>query len=108
MVTPYTYAIEMVGHGLVKIGKASNPDARFSVIQSCCPYELRFLDILEGDCEAVLHEMFAHLRVRGEWFTLDDKILRTLKCLDSAPNRIFKWKMACATPTIERWLEGRK
>lgn len=91
-----TYAIEIVGHRLVKIGKAKDVDARFSQLQTANPLELRFVDIIEGDHEAKIHELLAAQRVRGEWFVLDGRVYDVLRLFDPAPQRFFPWRAQLA------------
>lgn len=64
------YFIRDALSGLVKIGTAGNPWARFGKIQSDCPGELTLLAVIDGGAgeEAALHARFAAYRVRGEWF----------------------------------------
>jgi hypothetical protein len=59
--------------GLVKIGFAAEPKARFSKIQSDSPVRLVLMGFEDGDeaVEASRHIAFAEHRHRGEWFRLD-------------------------------------
>lgn len=58
----------------VKIGIASNPQARLIELQVGCPLPLTLQKITRfddaGHAEDVLHERFNQFRVRGEWFKL--------------------------------------
>lgn len=47
-------------------------------LQMGCPYPLRILATMRGDqsAEKNLHERFAPFRVRGEWFKLEEPLLR--------------------------------
>lgn len=68
----YVYFIQVGDDGPVKIGVASDPDRRRTMLQIGCPWPLRIL--CEINChdaaayEAQLHERFADHRIRGEWF----------------------------------------
>jgi Meiotically up-regulated gene 113 len=56
----------------IKIGWTSDdtPLTRLGSLQSACPYKLRLLGVVDGDCDAEyrLHFRFITARVRGEWF----------------------------------------
>jgi hypothetical protein len=54
----------------------SNAYDRFASIQSACPLELEKLAVCDGDLadERALHERFAHLLIRGEWFRFTQEI----------------------------------
>jgi hypothetical protein len=74
MATGCVYFVQAtVGGGLIKIGKATNFASRLSAIRSQSPVPIRVLGVIEADrpdeMEATLHQRFAALRVRGEWFT---------------------------------------
>ncbi|MFF7147518.1 GIY-YIG nuclease family protein [Streptomyces griseoaurantiacus] len=65
-----TYLVSVDGSQTVKIGIAKDPKARMATLQTGHPMELSLLWSCEGDYERELHEAFARLRVRGEWFDL--------------------------------------
>lgn len=72
------YFIEAVGTGLVKIGFSRNVKRRMEYLRTTCPHELRPLLLLTDGSpalEAELHRQFAHCRVRGEWFRVEDPAL---------------------------------
>jgi hypothetical protein len=61
----------------VKIGVTSiRVYERLNGMQVNCPLELKLLAAVEGGCalEKELHQRFAHLRIRGEWFRLAGEI----------------------------------
>lgn len=64
------YFVEAVGLDLIKIGVASDVDARFSALQSGSPVPLRLLGTVPGDrkLERLFHGLFAAHRTHGEWF----------------------------------------
>ncbi len=73
-------------HGLVKIGKAVNFASRFYNLSKNIPYSLTVLAVLNtpyaSDIEKELHAIFAHRKVKGEWFDLNDtEIEEATKCL---------------------------
>lgn len=67
--------------GHIKIGSASDVVARIKMLQTGCPDELQLLGAMAGNAamERRLHEQFAHLRVRGEWFEATDELLRFIQ-----------------------------
>ena len=84
----YVYLMHDTTNGFYKIGISNNPEYRERTLQSEKPtieliqakqYPSR--SIAEA-IESSLHKVFAEKRIRGEWFTLDerdvDKIKRTL------------------------------
>lgn len=54
----------------IKIGYSETPLSRASSMQTGNPHELELMAVIPGDTglEAYLHERFADLWVRGEWF----------------------------------------
>lgn len=67
------YFIRFGDFGPIKIGKTCRDvRVRLSIIQLSCPEQLHLLATIsepdESNCEESLHERFAHLRIRGEWF----------------------------------------
>ena len=62
--------------GYIKIGKASNVEARFNQLQTASRQELKVLAVKRGGhvLEGELHKRFSHLRVRGEWFHFTSEI----------------------------------
>ena len=61
-------------NGLVKIGRSGNPRIREKTLQAEDP-RLEMTHCFEGmgGCEKRLHDIFSDVRVRGEWFRLDDR-----------------------------------
>ncbi len=70
----FTYAMQIVGADYVKIGRSNNPTTRLSSIQNGSPFEIRIIWSTPGDIERQLHDRFAHLRIRGEWFRLTSEL----------------------------------
>lgn len=70
----YTYFIWMENPhylpGPIKIGCASDPVARLAQLQTASPYPLSLIGYVPGGekLERELHQKYAHLRLRGEWF----------------------------------------
>lgn len=71
------YIIRAGSEGPVKIGKANNPVARITALQGAHYEELRVVRLLSGGRreEQRLHNMFAALHIRGEWFRFSPDML---------------------------------
>jgi hypothetical protein len=65
----------------IKIGWSRNPKARKASLSTASPFDLEFLGQLPGteDDEQALHQVFAHLRVKREWFTPDPLLLAFIR-----------------------------
>lgn len=68
-------------HGPIKIGKARDVKKRLSSLQTSCPHRLSVLGIMpsDGSLEGKLHRQFSTLRMRGEWFRRDARLLDFIK-----------------------------
>ena len=59
----------------IMIGKSSNINRRFAIIDTYSPIELQLLRVYwiekNGIHERRLHKLFTHKRIRGGWFALD-------------------------------------
>jgi hypothetical protein len=69
------YFIRSGTDGPIKIGKASDVMRRLSGLQSAHAEELRLLATTRAVTEDELHQRFAHLRMRGEWFRAEPELL---------------------------------
>ncbi len=72
------YFIQDGPGGAIKIGvTAGSPQVRLSALQTGNPRRLELLASIPGSSreEAALHERFAALRIQGEWFRADDRLL---------------------------------
>lgn len=60
----------------VKIGFSIHPPKRMAQIQLSRTGELKILLAIPGtpDDEQQMHDRFAHLRIRGEWFRMTDEL----------------------------------
>jgi len=72
--------------GLIKIGRAMDVEQRLKGLQTGAPGQLRVLADMDGGAagEADMHRRFAHLRVRGEWFSPGDDLLQFIEALAAA------------------------
>lgn len=61
-----------------KIGYSGDPDTRLIGIQGSRTTPLRLHAVISGDMkqEKAIHKKFSHLRLSGEWFTIDSSILK--------------------------------
>jgi hypothetical protein len=85
------YFIQSGRSDFVKVGHcAGKPRARLGQLQVGNPEELRLIAVKEGGAreEAVFHERFAHLHVRGEWFRWDDELRDAARPLLEDPDTI--------------------
>lgn len=74
----FVYLIGNYDFDLVKIGyTAKHPSSRLKALQTGCPVPLSILGFMEGDpeLEAKLHRTFAPLRLHGEWFRMEGKLV---------------------------------
>lgn len=64
----------------VKIGVSDNPRGRIAAIQTSNPNPIEVLGIVPGsyELEAELHQRFAHLRHKNEWFRDTKPIRQTI------------------------------
>lgn len=71
------YLIQAGNQPIVKIGKANCPVTRMYEHQCAHWEELKLLRTWSGDLleEAMLHEKFSDLRIRGEWFVFSKAML---------------------------------
>jgi hypothetical protein len=67
-------------NGLVKIGKAKDPQSRERTLQSEEPeIEMIFCIQAPPKIEIILHDRYSAQRVRGEWFKLSEKDIKQIK-----------------------------
>jgi hypothetical protein len=71
------YAIQAGADGPIKLGVARRPEQRLRDLQTANASELRLVATWPAPRweEADLHEMFAHARIRGEWFRPEPDLL---------------------------------
>lgn len=63
-----------------KIGKSETPKFREKTLQSEKP-TIELIHVINKDIEKVLHYKFAHKRIRGEWFSLNQKDVDSIKTI---------------------------
>lgn len=76
----FIYLVEC--EGFVKIGVATNVQARVAGMQTGNPFQLRLLTSFQSDIpfeeEEAIHELLSSYHVRGEWFKLPDVMITHL------------------------------
>jgi len=67
----------------IKIGHSTTPGHRLAGIGTGNPYPIVLLHVVRGTIrdEKLLHEHFAHLRHRGEWFRRDSELIAFIEKL---------------------------
>lgn len=89
----YIYVIrdkDVTGH--YKIGRTNSPYIRLSTFEVKLPFEIEIIAIFACQnatiMESELHQRYAHKRVRGEWFALDESDIAELKqmTIERTPN----------------------
>lgn len=76
--TGWTYFFQGIDGGPIKIGFTNgvDPTGRLAELQVGAPFELVIVGAIRGDQERELHREFSHLRLRGEWFTPGDDLIK--------------------------------
>lgn len=68
---------------LVKIGVSINPQKRFQTLNTASPIELSILFSIKSDdaytLEDKLHKRFADRHIKGEWFSLSEEDIASVK-----------------------------
>lgn len=67
----WIYFIQVGTDGPIKIGYAGDVKRRLGELQLANPFELRLVRAVRGNVllERQIHAIYAHARLRGEWFT---------------------------------------
>lgn len=78
----FIYLMRNKRNGYYKIGHSSNPSYREKTLQSEEP-EVELEWYIQGttDDEKYLHEEYANKHIRGEWFSLSERDVLTIKAL---------------------------
>jgi len=73
----FVYFIQSAKQGPIKIGFSADVQQRMAGLQTAHPYPLRLLAQHPGSpkLEKLIHELFEHLRIDGEWFRYDKQIV---------------------------------
>lgn len=99
---PATWIYFIRSGDAVKIGFATNVDARFSSIQTSNPNKIELLAKFPGSTEDEYktHMMFRHLHIRGEWFRDDAAIREYIQSRMPKPGRWQKKKLTPPTHAV--------
>ena len=78
------YIMQSSGNGHLKIGRAKDPKARVSQLQTGNSEEIKLLASYEGWGwrESDIHARLTDYRLKGEWFSL--------RCIDSLPDDVYE------------------
>lgn len=79
----YVYFIQGLCGGAIKIGYSKDPQARLRELQTGYPDTLTILLMIPGTeaLESVIHKRFESLRLRGEWFRPDQRLIDDIRRL---------------------------
>jgi hypothetical protein len=82
----YVYIMQDISHtGQYKIGRSIHPGARLNMFAVKLPIETKVIHVITCEdyikAESMLHDVFADVRGRGEWFTLNDNQVKLLKSI---------------------------
>jgi hypothetical protein len=98
------YFIQSGDSEFVKIGYcAGEARARLGQLQVGNPLPLRLVSVKEGgkNIEALLHDRFEHLRVRGEWFKWDAELRDFARpFIDGEPSDLLKLRREYARDVV--------
>lgn len=63
------YAIEAVGSGFIKFGRATSVGKRLKELECACPHDLHILAVADWQdgAETAIHRVLADHRHKGEW-----------------------------------------
>lgn len=77
----FTYFVQPVGGGPIKIGSSVCPESRLDGMRGNSPVELAIIGVCEGGekLERELHRRFAHLRLHCEWFAPGPDLVRFIR-----------------------------
>lgn len=73
-----------ISNKFIKIGYSVDPQKRLKELQTGSPTKLHLQHVIPGctKTEAGLHEMFSHIKAKGEWFKYTEEMkwfIRTLR-----------------------------
>lgn len=96
------------GRGAIKIGISDHPPSRVHTIQRYHAVEIRLLATTPGAHrrENELHEMFAHIQLKGEWFLKTQELLEFIADLN--PEIDVEAELSTANTLAEPILLGAK
>lgn len=91
----HVYFIQMGEDGPIKIGRADRPSSRLRELQTGNPHKLRLIGKFKAprDAEPLLHSLFPHHRLEGEWFKPDSEILSLVSRLGTIAVPVTIWEV---------------
>src|SRR3990167_9986203 len=102
------YAIEAVGLGMVKLGKAKRPAEMLDVLKTGCPVPLKLIAAVpwHDSNERLIHECFAGERRCGEWFEASYRVTEFVNVM-ACPNADEQTKFSMAMVMLKEANNGR-
>lgn len=87
------YAMGIVGHDRVKIGRTRDPRQRLSHVQVGCPWEVVLVAVVRGGhmAEDLIQSALRHTHIRGEWYEMTHDAARAvfLACGGGEPEAMY-------------------
>lgn len=104
LTTGFVYFIRAGRTANLKIGWAADPHRRLDALQTGCPHRLHLVGFIAGGLadEQVWHDRWRHLRVRGEWFALQNDLR------DAVNRRLMAADATCYIHIKTDWRAVRK
>lgn len=86
----WCYVYFVASRDRIKIGRATDPSQRFSGLQVAHAEALSLVLTIPAHAalETAIHERFAHLRERGEWFRVAPELLTYIEAVRAGQNPI--------------------
>ena len=74
------YAMGVVGHDRIKIGRTRDPRQRLSHVQVGCPWEIVLVAVVRGGpvAEDLVQSALRHAHIRGEWYEMSHDAARAI------------------------------
>lgn len=88
--------------GLIKIGATDNLTKRLNALRSANSSALTLIATMPADRwpEAALHDRFAHIRIRGEWFQPTAELLDFLEQSTDRTSVNWSWSRWLFEPAL--------
>lgn len=101
------YAIEAVGTGFIKIGKAGRVGKRLRELECACPHELAILAVADwpDGSEPAIHLYLRSEWERGEWFRDGPKIKEVLSWMVNGQAGLERLRAELPMKRERSWVE---
>lgn len=100
----YVYAIGVVGHDRVKIGRSRDPQQRLSHVQVGCPWDVVLVALVRGGTQAeeAIQSALRTAHVRGEWYSVthEDALALFTACGGGVPEMVREANLASAAERL--------